>query len=1068
MSTQSFNQRCALPSCSIIIPTRDKLELLKPCVDSVLLSPYAGDLEILIVDNGSTDVITLSYLSSIQTDDRVTVIPWHKAFNFSEINNMAARLAQGEVLCFLNNDIEVKTPDWLERLAPVANLEQVGAVGALLLYADNLVQHAGVALDQDWVGLHIGHGCKLHELEQKYQLDRWYSAEAVTAACLLTRRQLFLDCGGFDEQQLPVSFNDVDYCLRLKKFGYLTAILPAVQLYHYESMTRKSDDLPENQPRALREKQLMLTRWQAWLGAAKYSAEIPWLTKSYEANCQNTVSDAEQIHVLSKFTGQSSLEGATPLCEDLFEDRFRLLEIDYRKLQTHTQSLEHELRLITSSRSWRLTGPLRIVFSAVTRTKQRAGLALISTKFGRKIYSLKNRSHLEQALPAPEIDVDRLKTEYSVTAVKNFSNFLDSGQTLLLPHSEKPTLSIILVLFNQAPLTLLCLESLVEHTDIDTEIIIIDNNSTDQSGELLSRTQGAKVILNGDNAGFVHAVNQGAAAAKGRYLLLLNNDALLQSGSLQAALNVFESEANVGAVGGRIRLLDGRLQEAGSIIWQDGSCLGYGRGEPPEDAQFMFRRDVDYCSGAFLMIPANIFTQLNGFDTDYAPAYYEESDFCIRIKKAGYRVVYEPDAEIIHYEFASSGGYEGASRLQQDHRKILCTKHQDFLRTQYAYAHENILKARTSSRNSRVLVIDDRVPHTTLGSGFPRCREMLHEMAEIGLQLTLYPLLVSYDEWDKTYKTLPRNVEVMLYLGRDKLAAFLSQRRGYYDFIMVSRSHNMTWFNKILKENPSLSAGAKIIYDSEAVIAPREASRLRLSGHNISAKKEQEMVAAELELARVADRIIAVSEAEANIYRNAAFTKLAVIGHQAHPKLSDKNFSERRDLLFVGALREDKSPNVDSLIWFCDEILPLIRQKLGESARLVVVGENPAPAIKRLQSQDVRFMGALDDVTHWYNHCRVFIAPTRFAAGIPHKIHEAAAHGLPVVATNLLAEQLMWTHDSELLTAATAEDFAEQCIRLYTDEALWCSVRQNAVEALVRDCSPEKFRQNLQDLFLSL
>lgn len=151
MTTAPVAQTLSPPSCTVIIPTKDRLDLLKPCVESVLNSPYDGALEVLIVDNGSTDAAALSFLEDIQNDERVAVIRWDKPFNFSEINNMAARKARGDVLCFLNNDTEVKAPFWLTTLATLAARDDVGTAGPLLLFGDDTVQHAGLALDRDLV-----------------------------------------------------------------------------------------------------------------------------------------------------------------------------------------------------------------------------------------------------------------------------------------------------------------------------------------------------------------------------------------------------------------------------------------------------------------------------------------------------------------------------------------------------------------------------------------------------------------------------------------------------------------------------------------------------------------------------------------------------------------------------------------------------------------------------------------------------------------------------------------------------------------------------------------------------
>src|SRR5690606_24612825 len=154
----------------------------------------------------------------------------------------AAQEARGEILCFLNNDIEVASLDWLERLVPLAADPRIGVVGTLLLYPDRTVQHAGVALDAERVACHVGVGEAWETVRESCLLDRLYPAAAVTAACMFTRRSLFLEQGGFDEKELPVSFNDVDYCLKVSAAGLPVVLYPGVHLIHHESVTRRSDD----------------------------------------------------------------------------------------------------------------------------------------------------------------------------------------------------------------------------------------------------------------------------------------------------------------------------------------------------------------------------------------------------------------------------------------------------------------------------------------------------------------------------------------------------------------------------------------------------------------------------------------------------------------------------------------------------------------------------------------------------------------------------------------------------------------------------------------------------------
>lgn len=1052
MNTPTLVVPTHLPTSSIIIPTRNQFKLLQTCVEGVRSSNYSNSLEIIIVDNDSTDRKTLSYLRSLAADPRIKVITWQEPFNFSRINNMAAREATGEILCFLNNDIEVLSPDWLEEMALAASDPEVGAVGALLFYPDGKIQHAGVALDQESVALHIGHHMDNACLD-KFQLRRLYEVDGVTAACMVTKATLFRELNGFNEDDLKISFNDVDYCLRVKEKGYGVYLYPQVQLVHHESVSRKSDDLPENRERALQERNYMIRRWAAVLKDRAYRNEIPFCLKGTQDVTGDTPLEKIKIDV------NGPANKTLVLSEKRLEERYKLLQIEYQALESHTLAIQTELSIIRSSRAWAMLGKARNLFHSIIRLKQTLGRMLVSTKIGQRLYALvrPKQTPIDDMAPTKPV-VHDYKQQFRAQAESRFQEFLESASPLKLPYSEVPTVSIVLVLYNQAPLTLLCLDSIIEFTDIRVEIIIIDNASSDASGTLLSRCENANIVRNDENVGFVHAVNQGAKLARGKHILLLNNDALLKKGALSEALDTLESEPNVGAVGAKIVLLDGFLQEAGSIIWRDGSCLGYGRGREPDDPEFMYRRDVDYCSGAFLMFPRALFESMGGFDTDYAPAYYEESDFCVRLLEQGYRIIYEPRSVIVHYEFASSGGYANASKLQIAHRSLLCQKHERFLKEQLDSSEQAILSARNAGRKNNLLVIDDRVPHVNLGAGYPRCNQLMKELSAMDLNVTFYPLLTSFEEWDDTYKSLPRNIEVMLYAGQDGLEEFLKSRTGLYDYILVSRSHNMKFVNELMRRKPELFAESRIIYDAEAITSTREVMQIRLAGGSISETQEASMIQEEVSLAQHAAKVVCVSEAEANVFRGLGITNVLVLGHTCTVERSSLSFEDSADFLFVGAMRDDDSPNVDSLIWFHDHVLPIIEDKLTQNFRILIAGDNSAPALRYLKSKRLKFLGRVDDLTPVYNSARVFIAPTRFAAGIPHKVHEAAANGVPAVVTQVLARQLLWNSETELLVGNDAEAFAEACVRLYRDEALWASLRSSAYDAVTRDCDADKFK----------
>ena len=245
---------------SIIVPTRDRVDLLRQCVESVLDRTEYPGYELVVVDNGSTDARALEYLAALRGRERVQVLRYDAPFNFSAINNWAAARCGGELLCLLNNDIEVVDGDWLAEMVALACRPGTGAVGAMLWYPDGSIQHAGVVLGLGGVANHAychqprgipGHGARALVAQE---------LSAVTAACMVVRRAVFEQVGGLDER-LQVAFNDIDFCLRLRAAGYRNAWTPFARLYHHESATRGAEDTPEKIARFQREVALMRERW---------------------------------------------------------------------------------------------------------------------------------------------------------------------------------------------------------------------------------------------------------------------------------------------------------------------------------------------------------------------------------------------------------------------------------------------------------------------------------------------------------------------------------------------------------------------------------------------------------------------------------------------------------------------------------------------------------------------------------------------------------------------------------------------------------------------------------------
>ena len=692
--------------------------------------------------------------------------------------------------------------------------------------------------------------------------------------------------------------------------------------------------------------------------------------------------------------------------------------------------------------------------------------------------SIQNQTLNPNLIPLTESSLQLNQAKQAVDSLNQIAldSFLNTGSQLQFPTVEYPEISIILILYNRAELTLSCLTSLLRNSFQSFELILVDNNSTDATRQLLKQINGAKIIFNKQNLHYLLACKQASKIAQGNYLLFLNNDTQILGDSISSAFNTINSSKDIGAVGGKLILPDGTLQEAGSIIWQDGSCLGYGRGDSPNAPQYLFQRSVDYCSGAFLLTPRDLFLQLGGFDEDYQPAYYEETDYCIRLQKIGKKIIYDPNVNILHYEFASSshtGSSDHAIALMEKNQKLLQEKHKDWFQFQYPSDLKNLIFARTQAREKqkRLLYIDDRIPHPWVGSGYTRSHSILCNLVDLGYSITFYPGDLRYlEDWSMIYADITQTVEVMRGYGLVMLEDFVRERQGYYDLVFVSRPHNIKHLNSILAKENTLNS-AKIIYDAEAIFSIRDYEFKRLNKIDFTEEERQKAIRDEIKLAKNSHHIITVSSQEQQQFIEQGYTNVSILGHRFSVHPTPQPFAERKNLLFVGSIYELESPNADSVLWLTQEIFPLIQKQLGQTVELIIIGNNTVEEIKHkvnhLNNSSIKLLGKVDDLTPFYNQARLFVAPTRYAAGIPHKVHEAAAYGLPIVTTSLIAQQLGWNPETELLVADDPVNFAQQCVKLYQDSTLWNQLRKNALKRVEIECSATVFSEKLDSIFNS-
>jgi GT2 family glycosyltransferase len=406
-----------------------------------------------------------------------------------------------------------------------------------------------------------------------------------------------------------------------------------------------------------------------------------------------------------------------------------------------------------------------------------------------------------------------MKEAVTDAAKKQLGDFLESNEYLDLPRPVRPQLSVLLVLYNRAELTLTCLRSILPSLrEATAEVILVDNASRDETCTLLDRIRGAVGIRNGNNVGFPVAVNQAAQAATGEFLLLLNNDTEVDGDSLRIALRFLADNRDVGAVGGRLVLLDGALQEAGCTLWREGHVLQYGRGDSPNAAQYLFQRDVDYCSAAFLMTRRELFHKMGGFDTAFSPGYFEDADYCVRLWRSGWRVVYLPDIVVHHYENASSAFPKELLRLYRRNHLIFTQKHADWLSGKSPATTTFRLRTRSSHDDRfQILYLPTRSNDISVIAG------IVGRLHSLNCFVTVFPVAKDAEQTGEVSEAalpptlrdaLPPDVELLPGGTLDSVPCFLKERQHSYDNVLASDPQILQHIRRFVVQRAATAASS--------------------------------------------------------------------------------------------------------------------------------------------------------------------------------------------------------------------------------------------------------------------
>ncbi len=623
------------------------------------------------------------------------------------------------------------------------------------------------------------------------------------------------------------------------------------------------------------------------------------------------------------------------------------------------------------------------------------------------------------------------------------------------PASATPRTSIIIPVFNKAAFTLQCLQSLLPEIDLtENEVIVVDNASTDETSEVLAQFENViGVIRNEENRGFGEACNQGAAAARGQHLVFLNNDTRVLPGWLDHLVGTVEANPANGAVGSMLIYPDGSLQEAGAVVMTHGEASQYGWGASPDDRRFNFAREVDYCSAASLLVRAEIFNRLGGFDRRYAPAYYEDVDLCFGVRSLGYRVIYQPLSRVVHYEGVTAGTdtTKGIKQFQIVNREKFVEKWSAVLgRERLPHTLSDIATASNRNWNRpRVVVFDERVPSPDRDAGSLRMFLILKTLAEWCHVIFVpfnRPQSLDYERalWKEGIETADATDYRRLLKHKNVKAAIVS-RPSMGDALI----------HRIRRANRK----AAIVFDMVDTHFVRFQREFETTG-DVSARDEAKKYRQlEGKLARASDVVWCASAEDKQVMqREVTDARIEVVPTIHELRDAGKPFHERQDLLFIGNLAH--RPNDDAVLFFMREVYPRLRETLP-NVRLDIIGDNPSAAIKAYASDKVRVRGYVPDVEPYLRDRRVFIAPLRFGAGIKGKVGEAMAHGIPVVTTSIGAEGFGLTHGLDVMIGDDPVSFAAAIEELYSNAELWQRLAENSRLRIEKHFTPQVIAETI-------
>jgi len=625
----------------------------------------------------------------------------------------------------------------------------------------------------------------------------------------------------------------------------------------------------------------------------------------------------------------------------------------------------------------------------------------------------------------------RVAHESVVRGPLNRNRFPD----LHLSTSDDPLVSIVIPVHEQFAYTHHCLASIViNQSAIPYEVIVVDDCSSDETLELGTRAPNVRVLTNEVNLRFLGTAERGANAARGEYVLFLNNDTEVTHGWLESLLDTFERFADVGSAGAKLIYPSGKLQEAGGIVWGSGKPWNIGNGGNAEHPSFNYVREADYLSGAAMMVRASVWKEVGGFSKEFAPAYYEDTDLAFKIRDAGYRTLYCPSSVVVHYEGMSNGKElnAGVKRFQSVNAPKFRAKWRRAYRHNGAEGKDLELQ-KDRGIEFRVLMLDHQFPRPDNDAGSYAAVQEMRLLRDLGCKITFIAYNMAH-LGRYVHELQDSGVECIYSPFYNSVSHFLEERGQEFDAVYVTR-YNVA---ADVIDDIRRCTRAKIIFNNADLHFLREmraafASKdIELAGALLTRERE-------LAVTRQVDAILSYNEVEHSVIASHNFREDNIFHCPwvLSGQRSQIGFAGREGIAFLGGFGHH--PNVEAVLHFAEYVMPSLLARIPD-IRFHVYGSGMPPEITALASDNIVIEGYVESLDSVFDTCRVFIAPLLSGAGIKGKVLESMSHGVPAVLSPIAAEATGLAHGASTLIAETDDDWVRHIEALYRDEALWSRI----------------------------